>query len=70
VNQKSQLTPEVTPEKTVAEAAQQSATVQQSNNGVTLAQYAEAKRLPIEFLQSLGLSNRRYKGLPAIHIPY
>jgi hypothetical protein len=70
VNQKSQSTPEVTQEKTVAEAAQQSATVQQSNNGITLTQYAEAKRLLIEFLQSLELSNRRYKGLPAIHIPY
>jgi hypothetical protein len=32
----------------------------------TLAEYAKAKKLPIEFLQSLDLSDIRYKGRPAI----
>jgi len=38
--------------------------------GCTLAQYAEAKQLPIEFLKSLGLQDKPYLGNPAIRIPY
>jgi hypothetical protein len=38
--------------------------------GCTLAAYAEAKRLPIEFLQMIGLSQINYQGSPAIRIPY
>ena len=38
--------------------------------GCTLAQYAEAKQLPVTFLQSLGLQDVRYHGLPAVRIPY
>ncbi len=45
------------------------ATVQQSP-GCTLAAYAEAKRLPVEFLTSLGLSNCFYLSSPAVRIPY
>jgi hypothetical protein len=37
---------------------------------VTLAQYAAAKKLPLEFLKSLGLSDINYGGQPAIRIPY
>ena len=38
--------------------------------GCTLAQYAEAKELPIEFLKNLGLQDMPYWGNPAIRIPY
>jgi hypothetical protein len=38
--------------------------------GCTLAGYAQAKRLPIEFLRSLGLTEITYLGAPAIRIPY
>lgn len=38
--------------------------------GCTLARYAEAKRLPIDFLRSLGLVDVAYLGSPAIRIPY
>jgi hypothetical protein len=38
--------------------------------GCTLAGYAQAKRLPIEFLRSLGLTEITYVGAPAIRIPY
>jgi len=46
--------------------------VQRSDSpaGCTLAQYAEAKRLPIEFLRSIGLTDITYMGSPAIRIPY
>jgi hypothetical protein len=37
---------------------------------VTLEQYAEAKKLPIDFLRSLGLADFNYLGSPAIRIPY
>jgi hypothetical protein len=37
---------------------------------LTLAQYAEAKRLPIDFLWSLDLSDISYQGRPAVRIPY
>ena len=36
----------------------------------TLEAYAGAKRLPVEFLKSLGLSDVTYSGSPAIRIPY
>jgi hypothetical protein len=36
----------------------------------TLEVYAGAKRLPVEFLKSLGLSDVTYSGSPAIRIPY
>ncbi len=36
----------------------------------TLEAYAEAKKLPVEFLRKLGLSDFRYTGAPAIRIPY
>jgi len=38
--------------------------------GLTLAQYAEAKKLPIGFLQKLGLKQISYGGAPAVKIPY
>jgi hypothetical protein len=38
--------------------------------GCTLAQYSEAKRLPLEFLGGLGLSDTVYQSRPAIRIPY
>lgn len=37
---------------------------------LTLAQYAEAKKLPIGFLQGLDLSDFSYQGQPAVRIPY
>jgi hypothetical protein len=42
----------------------------QPPSGCTLAQYAEVKKLPVGFLQSLGLSDINYLGSPAIRIPY
>jgi hypothetical protein len=48
-----------TPQKT-------NATLQPCN----LANYAEAKRLPLEFLTNLGLSDRKYQGRSAVRIPY
>lgn len=38
--------------------------------GLTLDGYADAKHLPVEFLQGLGLSEIRYLGAPAVRIPY
>lgn len=38
--------------------------------GLTLAALAEAKKLPVDFLKSLGLSDFKYKGQPSIRIPY
>jgi hypothetical protein len=38
--------------------------------GCTLAAYAEAKRLPIPFLRSLGLTETSYQSAPAVRIPY
>ena len=38
--------------------------------GLTLAQYAEAKGLPISFLRGLGLSEMTYGGSLAVRIPY
>jgi putative DNA primase/helicase len=37
---------------------------------LTLAQYADAKRLPLDFLRSLGLTDSRYCGETAVRIPY
>jgi hypothetical protein len=41
-----------------------------SSAGLTLAQYADAKRLPVAFLKSLGLTDMFYGGGPAVRIPY
>jgi len=38
--------------------------------GLTLAQYAEAKRLPLDFLRSLGLTEIRVNRLPTVRMPY
>ena len=38
--------------------------------GCTLRQYAEAKKLPVEFLGGLGLREISYLGHPAVRIPY
>lgn len=38
--------------------------------GLTLAQYAEAKKLPVKFLKSLGLQEFSLNGVPAVKIPY
>jgi hypothetical protein len=45
-------------------------TTQQPLSGCTLAQYAAAKRLPLEFLRTLGLRDMSYLGAPAVRIPY
>jgi len=42
----------------------------QPHGGCTLAQYAEAKGLPIDFLAKIGLSEITYVGHPAVRIPY
>jgi hypothetical protein len=39
-------------------------------NGVTLAGLAEAKHLSVDFLKSLGISDFKYSGQPAVKIPY
>jgi MarR family len=39
-------------------------------SGFTLEQYAEAKALPISFLQGCGLSDAIFAGRPAVRIPY
>lgn len=52
----------------VAHPVQPPATAQPA--GCTLAAYAEAKQLPIEFLQSLGVSDFKYSGAPAVRIPF
>jgi hypothetical protein len=41
-----------------------------TKGGVTLAEYAQAKALPIEFLRELGLRDRQRNGRPAISMPY
>src|SRR5207245_129240 len=38
--------------------------------GCTLKQYAEAKKLPVDFLQRLGLRDQTYQGTTAVRIPY
>src|SRR5438093_1269485 len=42
----------------------------QPPRGCTLAEYAEAKRLPLEFLQGLGLRDMPQSGRAAVRIPY
>jgi hypothetical protein len=43
---------------------------EQKTEGLALERYAEAKRLPIEWLKSIGLLQRKKKGAPAVRIPY
>ena len=38
--------------------------------GLTLAAYAEAKRLPVDFLRGCGVGDVFYEGKPAVRIPY
>jgi hypothetical protein len=38
--------------------------------GLTLAEYATAKRLPISFLSSIGLRDCKYSKTPSVRIPY
>jgi hypothetical protein len=38
--------------------------------GLTLEQYAAAKRLPVQFLRSLGITEFTYEGGPALRVPY
>jgi hypothetical protein len=45
------------------------ATVQRQD-GLTLQQYADGKRFPVEFLEALNLSERRIGGHPVVRIPY
>ncbi|MBI4507216.1 MAG: hypothetical protein HY691_16925 [Chloroflexi bacterium] len=42
----------------------------QTQTGCTLALYAGEKRLPLDFLRALGLSDMSYLGAPAVRIPY
>ena len=46
------------------------APVQQSSPGCTLDEYAAAKQLPVEFLESIGLAEISYAGRPAVKIAY
>jgi hypothetical protein len=46
------------------------ATAQPPSEGCTLAQYAQAKRLPLDWLRTLGLQDLVYLNRPAIRIPY
>ncbi len=39
-------------------------------SGLTVAQYAAAKKLPEEFLRRLGLTDMHLQGVPAVRIPY
>jgi hypothetical protein len=45
-------------------------TLLQSTDGVTLAQLAEHKKIPVEQLRSFGLSDFRHHGANAVKIPY
>ena len=38
--------------------------------GLALEEYAEAKQLPVEFLESVGLSDRKHLGKPSVRIAY
>ena len=38
--------------------------------GLTLASYCKAKRLPVDFLKGLGVSQFKYQDRPAVRIPY
>jgi hypothetical protein len=48
----------------------QSASGQQEISGLTLDEYARAKALPVDFLNSLGMSQSTYGSKPAVRIPY
>ena len=37
---------------------------------ITLAEYAAAKRLPEDFLRSLGITERKYRNAPSLRMPY
>lgn len=52
-----------------AQPSNSDATAQQFT-GLTLAEYAEAKQLSLEFLQQLGLSEFKFRGQVKIQIPY
>lgn len=52
---------------TAVAGAPQSRTTEQ---GCTLAEYAECKRLPVLFLEGIGLSEFYYQKHPAVRIPY
>ncbi len=40
------------------------------STGINLMAIAEAKHLPVDFLESLGISDFKYSGLPSVKIPY
>ncbi len=61
------ITPSVTPQQCNARPPDHG---EASATGCTLASYAIAKGLPIDFLRSLGLSDLTYQGVPAVRIPY
>ena len=54
----------------VQSSGNKTATAQPSAAGCTLAAYAAAKKLPTEFLASLGIVEFFYLGSPAVKIPY
>jgi hypothetical protein len=56
-------------ERGVSYPSNNRATVQPSP-GLSLDRYAAAKRLPIEFLKSCGLSEMTYEGATALRMPY
>ncbi len=58
------------PPKTNRNTATPKAQVRAQAAGCTLAQYSEAKRLPVEFLKSIGVSEITYQGNPALRIQY
>ncbi|HOR18819.1 MAG TPA: CHC2 zinc finger domain-containing protein [Brevefilum sp.] len=39
-------------------------------NGITLQEYSEAKKLPLDFLQSIQVSQRKQNDVPQVHMPY
>jgi len=43
---------------------------EEEESGITLEQYAAAKRLPLDFLESLNLKDANYDFSPAVRIPY
>lgn len=49
---------------------EQEAAVGTDPPGLTVAQYAVAKKLPLELLEELGVEDTRYQGRPAVAIPY
>lgn len=38
--------------------------------GITLQEYSEANKLPLDFLQSLQVFDRKNRGIPQVHTPY